>query len=90
MIRTRTNEADPTIVALQALGVTLRDPDRAARLLDLTGLDADELRARASESALLVAVLTFLEAHEPDLIAVAGELGLGPADLVAVRRSLES
>ena len=33
----------------------------------LTGLDSDELRARAGDPALLAAVLGFLAAHEPDL-----------------------
>jgi hypothetical protein len=84
------NVTDPMIVALQALVVTLRDDARAQRLLDLTGLTADELRARASEPAMLAAVLSFLEAHEPDLIAVAAELQVGPQELVAARSALDA
>ena len=90
MIRKPTNSADPTIVALQALAVALRDSGRAQRLLDLTGLTGDELRARASEPAMLAAVLSFLEAHEPDLVAVADELGTSPQELVAARSALEA
>jgi hypothetical protein len=90
MIRPAPNPADPTIVALQALAVTLRDDQRAERLLSLTGLSADELRARATEPAMLAAVLSFLEAHEPDLIAVAAELSLPPQELVAARSALEA
>lgn len=78
------------IVALNALVVTLQDEARAERLLTLTGLTADELRARAAEPAMLVAVLSFLEAHEPDLIAVARELQMPPQELVAARSALEA
>jgi len=78
------------IVALQALAVTLQDEARAERLLTLTGLTADELRARAAEPAMLVAVLSFLEAHEPDLVAVARELQMPPQELVAARSALDA
>ncbi|SMF61508.1 DUF3572 family protein [Allosphingosinicella indica] len=83
-----TNEAET--VALGALGWTLADDARAERLLALTGLDAGELRARIGEPALLAAVLAFLEAHEPDLIACADAIGRSPADLAAARRVLEA
>ncbi|WP_114227568.1 MULTISPECIES: DUF3572 family protein [Sphingomonas] len=78
------------IVALQALAVTLRDEARAQRLLTLTGLTADELRARATEPAMLAAVLSFLEAHEPDLVAVAEALQMPPQELVAARSALDA
>ena len=90
MIRIATNSADPTIVALQALAVALRDDRRAQRLLELTGLTGDELRVRAAEPAMLAAVLSFLEAHEPDLVAVADELAISPQELVAARSALEA
>ncbi len=90
MIRNASNSADPTIVALQALAVALRDDGRAQRLLELTGLTGDELRARATEPLMLAAVLSFLEAHEPDLVSVADELGISPQELVAARSALEA
>jgi hypothetical protein len=89
MIKKPSNSADPTIVALQALAVALRDDRRAQRLLDLTGLTGNELRARAGDPAMLAAVLSFLEMHEPDLLAVADELQLSPQELVAARSALE-
>lgn len=76
-------------LALSALGWTLSDGDRAARLLALTGLTPEALRARISEPSLLSATLHFLEAHEPDLIACADALGVTPALLVGARRDLE-
>ena len=89
MIKASTNEADPLSVALHALAVTLSDERRAMRLLDLSGLDPSDLRDRATDPALLAAVLRFLEAHEPDLLGVATEIGCEPEALVAVRERLE-
>ncbi|GAA0731877.1 DUF3572 family protein [Sphingomonas sp. ABOLD] len=81
---------NPETAALQALVWILSDSGRAARLLDLTGLDPDTLRARAGDPALLAAALGFLESYEPDLIACADALDLSPAALVDARRQLES
>ena len=80
---------DPHALALAALAVTLSDERRAQRFIDLTGIGTDELRARAGEPALLVALLRFLEGHEPDLVAVAEDLGCEPQDLVEARTALE-
>ncbi|MDF7776853.1 DUF3572 family protein [Sphingomonas sp. AOB5] len=76
-------------LALSALVWTLGDPARASRLLDTTGLDPAELRARAGDPALLAATLGFLEAFEPDLIACAAALDVKPTELVAARATLE-
>jgi hypothetical protein len=76
-------------LGLSALGWTLGEPDRAARLLALTGLTPEELRARLDDPAVLGAVLGFLEAHEPDLIACADALNVAPTQLVEARRRLE-
>jgi hypothetical protein len=80
---------DPEALALSALGWTLSDEGRAERFLALTGLTPDELRDRIGELATLAALLQFLEAHEPDLLACAEQLGVGPSELVEARRSLE-
>ena len=80
---------DPVALALAALAATLGDERRAQRFLDLTGIGTDELRGRLDDTALLAAVLRFLEAHEPDLISVAEALGCKPEDLVEARRLLE-
>jgi hypothetical protein len=80
---------DPLALALAALAATLGDERRAQRFIDLTGIGTDELRIRAAEPALLSALLRFLEAHEPDLVAVSEVLGLDPNLLVEARRELE-
>ena len=87
MDRAETN--DPEALALAALGWTLAEEARAQRLLALTGLSPAELRARLGERDLLAAVLAFLEAHEPDLLACSDALGVTPTQLVAARRELE-
>jgi hypothetical protein len=80
---------DSEVLGLAALASTLGDSRRAQRFLDLTGIGTDELRARAAEPSLLSALLRFLEAHEPDLVAVAEALGVKPELLVQARRELE-
>jgi hypothetical protein len=80
---------DPLAVALVALAATLADERRARRFLELTGIGTDELRRKADDPVLLVALIGFLEAHEPDLLAVAQDIGVTAETLVAVRRKLE-
>jgi hypothetical protein len=46
------------------------------------------LRDAIGESATHRAVLDFLCAHEPDLLAAAAALGLEPAELAATRERL--
>lgn len=80
--------ADPQSLALSALGWVLSDESRASRLLALTGLTPDELRAGLGDPGLLAAVLDFLTAHEADLVAAAEALGVTPQDLVTARGRL--
>jgi hypothetical protein len=83
-------QADPAMLALGALGWILTDADRAARMLNLTGLTPDILREGVSEAATLAAILAFLEAHEPDLVAAADHIGSTPQALVRARMELEA
>ena len=80
---------DPVALALRALAATLGDQRLAERFLSLSGIDPPDLRQRAADPVLLVALLMFLEAHEPDLVAVAEEIGVKPEALVAARLELE-
>ena len=82
--------ADPHALGLSALIWTLEEPDRAQRLLGVTGLDPRDLRARVGEPAVLAACLSFLEANEADLVACADELGTAPQALVRAREALEA
>lgn len=91
MLSHTTNDTprDAEELALAALAATLTDERRARRFLELTGLSPNELRARAGERSMLAATLAFLEAHEPDLLAVAVTIGTKPEVLVAARAELE-
>jgi len=78
------------MLALGALGWVLADEARAERLLALTGLTPEGLRARVQDRDFLSAVLLFLENHEPDLLACAEALAVTPQQLVAARQGLEA
>jgi len=78
------------VTALSALGWIVREPARADRLLALTGLSPESLRDGAENPSMLAALLTYLEAHEPDLIACAEALRIEPLALVRARTTLET
>ena len=88
ILRDKPSPADPQALALGALGWVLADQSRADRLLALTGLDADALRAGLGDPAVLGAVLEFLCSYEPDLVAAADELGVTPLELANARERL--
>lgn len=89
MLDTNTKINDASTLALQALGWALSDEKRAERLLSLTGLTPDVLRGAVSETGTQAAILGFLEAHEPDLIACSVAIDASPEALVAARRELD-
>jgi hypothetical protein len=84
-----TNAQGDAALALSALSWTLAEGERAQRLLALTGVTPDDLRANLDDPAFLAATLRFLEGHEPDLLACADALDVPPAQLVDARRRLE-
>lgn len=76
-------------LALHALGWILADEPRAERLLGLTGLSPEGLRAALGQRSTLAAVLSFLTGHEADLIACADALAANPGQIAAAARRLE-
>ena len=80
---------DAEALALAALAATLTDARRAERFLSLTGLSPDGIRLRLEDRTLLAACIAFLEGHEPDLIAVAQDIGSTPATLLRAKAELE-
>lgn len=76
------------VLALQALAAVAACPDLGPRFLALSGLDADGLRARAADPALLAEVIAFLAAHEASLIRIAEQLDVAPAALAAAGQRL--
>jgi hypothetical protein len=57
-------------------------------LLALTGLTPGALREGLGDPSTLAAVLEFLCAHEPDLVAAADALGTTPQELAGARERL--
>ena len=86
---TGANPNDAEALALAALAATLTDARRAERFLSLTGLSPDGIRSRLGDRALLAACIAFLEAHEPDLVAVAQDVGVKPEALLGAKVELE-
>ncbi|MGN6690794.1 MAG: DUF3572 family protein [Sphingopyxis sp.] len=80
---------DDAALALHALGWILGDEPRAERLLGMTGLDPDSLRASISQRATLAAILSFLTAYEADLLACAEALDIKPEAIAAAAARLE-
>jgi len=80
---------DPGTLALGALGWVLGEEVRAQRFLDLTGLSPERLRQTIGEPATHRAVLDYLAAHEPDLIAAAEHLQVDPEILIRARKELD-
>lgn len=78
----------PETLALALLGWILGDESRADRLLSLTGLTPDILRERLDDPGVLIAILEFLLAHEPDLMKAADDLQIKPDDIVSAHESL--
>lgn len=76
-------------LALRALGWILADEPRAERLLGMTGLTPGGLRGALGERATLAAILAFLTAHEPDLVACGEALDIGPDAIAAAAHRLE-
>ena len=87
-IKTQSPARDPPALALAALGWVQAAEGRAPRLLSLSGLTPDALRAGLSDSAVLGAVLDFLASHEPDLLGAAEALGVEPAELAGAAQEL--
>ncbi|MDR6788860.1 hypothetical protein J2Y58_002225 [Sphingomonas sp. BE138] len=88
-VRSDTNPDYAATLALDALTFVLNEPLRADRFIGMTGLTPDNLRERLKDPSTLAAILAFLEAYEPDLIACAESTGHTPEALVAARRTLE-
>lgn len=83
-----TETRDAQAIGLAALGWILGEEDRAQRLLSLTGMTPDVLRAGLQDRAVLAAVLEFLTSYEPDLVKAAEELDIAPEQIAAAAQEL--
>ena len=79
---------DPEALAISALLFIAAETDTLSRFLELTGLDPGDVRAAATDKRFLLAVLDFLMADEPLLLAFAASETLTPETVVAAYRKL--
>ncbi len=80
--------ADPEGLAIAALLFIAAETETLSRFLELTGIDPSDVRAAAQDKRFLLAVLDFLMADEPLLLAFAASEGLKPETVVAAHRKL--
>ena len=76
------------ILALKALAWLAAMPDDIDRFLNVTGVEAGELRAHAGEPEFLAAVMDFLLADDKRLTGFCDVEGLDPRDIHLARRAL--
>jgi hypothetical protein len=82
-----TTEAAETI-ALKGLAWLAALPDDIGRFLNISGLQAADLRERAAEPEFLAAVLDFLLGDDKLLTGFCDSEGLDPKDIHVARRAL--
>lgn len=75
-------------VAVAALSFIAADPDRLGRFLAVTGIGPADIRAAARERLFLAGVLDHVASDERLLLALAGDLGTDPAEIVRAREQL--
>ena len=75
-------------IAVKALTLLTREPERLARFLALTGLGPDTIRAAAGSPGFLKAVLDHVAGQEDLLVSLADEMGTRPETIVEARRLL--
>ena len=82
-----TRDAAETL-ALKALAWLAAMPDDIDRFLNISGVEANELRARAGEPEFLAAVMDFLLSDDKLLTGFCDAEGLDPKDIHSARRAL--
>jgi Protein of unknown function (DUF3572) len=78
------------MLAIQALAFIAGEPDRLKRFLDMSGIEADEIRAAAREVAFLAGVLEHMLGDESLLVAFADSAGIDPGEIARARVALDS
>jgi hypothetical protein len=84
---TSQQEAAETM-ALKALAYLATLPDDISRFLNITGIEADELRVRAEEPEFLAAVMDFLMSDDALLTGFSDAEGIDPREVPFARRAL--
>ncbi|MEO9338988.1 DUF3572 domain-containing protein [Mesorhizobium sp. SB112] len=75
-------------IAVSALAFIASDPELLPRFLSMTGIEANAIRAAASEPGFLAGVMQFIVAHEPTLMRFSQESGIAPETIAASVKAL--
>jgi hypothetical protein len=75
----RQNREAAEMLAIQALGFIAGDPERLARFLNATGIEAADIRAAAREPRFLAGVLEHMLTDESLLLDFAADAGIDPS-----------
>lgn len=79
---------DPESLSIAALVWIAADAAMMHRFLDLTGIQASDIRHAAAEPGFLAGVLKFIAAHEPTLNAFAEAEKVHPSAIMKAIRAL--
>ncbi|MGO4385997.1 DUF3572 domain-containing protein [Microvirga sp. 2YAF29] len=75
-------------VALGAFAFITSDEERMGRFLAISGLQADNIRSAAAQPGFFAAILDYVAADEPLLIALAKELDTKPEHIMLAHWTL--
>ncbi len=75
-------------MAVSALGFVAADAELLPRFLAISGIEAGQIRAAASEPGFLAGVLQFIAAHEPTLMKFSEATGTPPESVMRALRAL--
>ena len=87
------NQKDPNTwnaedIAVSALSWLVQDEALLRRFLDLSGIEASDIRAAAAEPGFFAGILKFIAAHEPTLNAFADAEAIHPSVIMKAIRAL--
>jgi hypothetical protein len=82
------NRDEAENIAIGALSFLAGDPVLLRRFLDLSGIEADAIRAAAREPGFLAGVLRFIVQHEPTLMRFCEENGVRGRHVMDALRAL--
>ena len=81
MLRDSLTKDRAETIALQCLGFLASQPDELERFLRSSGLELEELRARAGDPDILRAILEFILADDTRITGLCQEMEIEPRDL---------
>ncbi|WP_155897512.1 DUF3572 domain-containing protein [Aureimonas ureilytica] len=79
---------DAETIGVEALSFMASNPEVLRRFLDVTGMEARQLREAASKPSFFVGLLDFILAHEPTVLDFAAAAELDPAEIGMARERL--